>query len=337
MIKQNVINHIALVLDASSSMLSLARDVIKVADDQIAHLARRSKEMDQETRITVYTFADRTKIQCLVYDKDVLRMPSIRDLYKPYGNTALVDATMKALDDLAKTPELYGDHAFLTYVITDGYDQHSANPGYRLEEKIKRLPENWTVAAFVPNVVSKNAAKDFGFPSSNIAIWDTTSEGFTEVGETIRRATDNYMTQRAAGVRGSKNLFNLDANVANLSKSELRAKAKKLAYQQYRVLDVADTCRIDECVESKLKRPYRVGEAYYQLSKVEKIQSDKGVAIRDRKTKELFVGEGARELVGLPSHEVKVGPAFSPDFDIFIQSTSVNRKLVPGTQVLIIN
>jgi len=27
-----------------------------------------------------------------VYDKDVLRLPSIQGLYKAYGNTALIDA-----------------------------------------------------------------------------------------------------------------------------------------------------------------------------------------------------------------------------------------------------
>lgn len=46
----NYINHIALVLDASGSMQYLAQDVVKVADNQIAYLAQRSNELDQETR-----------------------------------------------------------------------------------------------------------------------------------------------------------------------------------------------------------------------------------------------------------------------------------------------
>ena len=53
----NIINHIVLVLDASTSMTHLSDELIKVADNQISYLAQRSKELDQETRITVYSFA----------------------------------------------------------------------------------------------------------------------------------------------------------------------------------------------------------------------------------------------------------------------------------------
>lgn len=120
---QNKINHIALVLDASSSMEHLRPAVIKVADAQIAHLAERSKELNMETRITVYTFADATK--CVVYDMDVLRLPSIAEFYTPYGWTALMDATVQSQLDLGHTWEGYGDHSYFTIVITDGLENKS--------------------------------------------------------------------------------------------------------------------------------------------------------------------------------------------------------------------
>jgi len=41
-------------------------------------------------------------------------------------------------------------------------------------------------------------------------------------------------------------------------------------------------------------------------------------------------------LLGLPDYEVKVNPAATPDFTIFIQSTSVNRKLLADTNLLIL-
>ncbi|MEU3878202.1 hypothetical protein AB0E87_30690, partial [Streptomyces sp. NPDC029704] len=85
---QNYINHVALVLDASSSMSHLSQKVVEVADQQIAYLARRSQELDQETRVTVYVFAD--KVECVIYDKDVLRMPSLKQLYRVGGMTALL-------------------------------------------------------------------------------------------------------------------------------------------------------------------------------------------------------------------------------------------------------
>ncbi len=331
---QNYINHIALVIDGSYSMSGLSAEVVKVADAQIEHLARRSKELDQETRITVYVFNDKTT--CLVYDKDVLRMPSLKGLFQPDGNTALIDASIKAIEDLSQTPELYGDHAFLVYVLTDGEENCSRAKPADVAARINRLKENWTVAVFVPNQNGKFEAKKFGFPADNIAIWDTTSKGgFSEVGKQIRVATDAFMTARATGVRGSRNLFSLD--VGGIDKRTVEKKLARLHPGQYRVADVKADGRIDEFVEAMTKRAYRLGEAYYQLSKPEKVQAQKSVALYDTKSKAVYTGADARKLLGLPNHEVKVSPASHPDFWIFVQSTSVNRKLVQGTKLLILS
>src|SRR5688572_3626524 len=146
--EQNYINHIALVLDESLSMNSRREKVVQVADNQIKYLATRSEELDQETRVSVYTF--NTQVRCLIYDKDVLRLPSLRGLYKPSGMTALIDATIKSQEDLAATAQLYGDHAFLTYVLTDGAENASRKKSTALKSKLESLPENWTVAVLVP-------------------------------------------------------------------------------------------------------------------------------------------------------------------------------------------
>lgn len=331
----NYINHIALVLDASGSMGHLEREVVKVADAQIAHLAQRSKELDQETRVTVYAFDYKNNIQCLVYDKDVLRLPSISGLYWTNGATALIDATLKALDDLAKTPELYGEHGFLCYVLTDGAENDSRLKPADLSARLAGLPDNWTVAVFVPNVIGLGEAKRFGFPKDNIAIWSTDDKGLKDVGERIRQTTDYYMRSRGSGVRGYKNLFNLDLD--GLNKVDV-AKLVKLGPGQFRMLAVTNDEPISEFVGRKLKRPYRLGEAYYQLTKPVEVQPQKTVAIYDRKAHAVYTGADARNLLGLPStHTVKVSPAAHANYDIFIQSTSVNRKLFSGTTLLIIS
>lgn len=337
----NIINHIALVLDASLSMSGLAQQLIKVADNQIEYLAQRSKEMDQETRITVFTFSTQApghrqpKIDCLIYDKDVLRVPSIAGLYRPDGNTPLIDATFTVLEDLAMTPEKHGEHSFLIYVLTDGQENMSKlHTATELSHKITGLPDHWTVATFVPNQVAVHEAKRFGFPAQNIAVWDATSAaGVVEAGAKIRETTENFMVARASGVRGSRNLFSLQTpTLATVSK----ALGTPLHHGQFRMLDVQDTMYIAEFVESKTNRAYKKGEAYYQLTKKEKIQPSKSIAILDKK-KGLYVGPNARDLLGLPDHEVPVAPDHNPDYDIFVQSLSVNRKLVPGTRVLLMS
>jgi hypothetical protein len=330
---QNYINHIALVLDASGSMDHLASAVVKVADNQVEYLARRSKELDQETRATIYTFDDNTK--CVYYDKDVLRMPSLKGAYEIGGSTALIDATIQAIDDLSQTPELYGDHAFLVYVLTDGEENRSRKKAADLARKIGGLKDNWTIACFVPDANGKFEAKKFGFPTDNIAVWDTSSRGMSEVAKVIRNTTDNFMNNRAKGVRGTKNLFNMD--VASINKTTVTKSLNRLHPGQYRVADVQAEGPIAPFVEKLTKRAYKLGEAFYQLSKPEKVQAGKSVALYDVKSKAVYIGAEARKLLGLPDYEVKVAPASHPEFWIFIQSTSVNRKLMPGTKLLILS
>jgi hypothetical protein len=331
---ENYINHIALVLDASGSMDGLKKEVVQVADNQIAYLAKRSKELDQETRVSVYLFEGR-KTQCLIYDKDVLRLPSINGLYSIGGNTPLIDATLRAIDDLGKTPELYGEHAFLTYVITDGEENSSTNTAETLKKTLNKLPDNWTVAVFVPNANGVYEAKKFGFEKDNIAVWDASAKGVKEVGEVLRRTTEQFMTARASGIRGYKNLFKLDLN--NISTKAVQ-KLDKLGPGQFRMLKVDDDSDIAGFVEYKVGRPYKLGEGYYQLTKPVKVQPQKQIAIYDKKAHAVYTGANARKLIGLDvNYEVKVEPASLPNYEIFIQSTSVNRKLFAGTKLLILS
>jgi uncharacterized protein with von Willebrand factor type A (vWA) domain len=118
---QNYINHIAFVIDKSGSMSGIINQVVQVFDNQIQHLAARSRELNQETRVSVYLFDDR--VECLLFDMDVMRMPSLASHYHASGGTALIDSTLQALSDLSLTPQKYGDHAFLIYALTDGQER----------------------------------------------------------------------------------------------------------------------------------------------------------------------------------------------------------------------
>ncbi len=331
---QNIINHIALVLDESSSMTALTTTVVKVADAQIAYLAQRSKELDQETRITVYTFSDH--VRCLIYDKDVLRLPSIRDLYRPKGMTALIDATLKSQEDLAQTWEGYGDHSFLTFVLTDGVENVSKRRPDQLVKYLTTMPENYTVAVLVPDQSSKFEAKKFGFPSDNIAIWDTSSaKGMSEAGDTIRTATDNYMSLRSTGVRSSTSLFTMSPAVVN--KATVSAtNLTPLAKDKYLLVPVINDIVIKPFIVDECGRKWSVGRYLYQLMKPETVQANKMVAVVEKKTAKVYLGDEARNLLGLPDENVRVRPEKNPEFDVFVQSTSNNRILKGSTKLLIL-
>jgi hypothetical protein len=329
----NIINHIGLVLDASTSMDPYKHDLVKVADGQIEHLARRSRELDQETRISVWTFADPTNIHCVVWDKDVLRLPSIAQYYRPNGNTAFIDATLQSIRDLGETPERYGDHSFLVYVLTDGEENRSRNTAYTLQQALKDLKDHWTLAALVPNARGVHEAKKFGFPAGNIEIWDANSaKGVSEAGDRVRAATDSYMQARATGVRSTRSLFSTGADAVNVQ-TIAQAGLAPLARGGYILVPVPTDGRIDEFTK-QCGHTYQVGRGFYQLMKREEIQASKDIIVVGKKDHKVYSGRDARQMVGLPDMNVRVSPNHNPDFDIFVQSTSINRKLIAGTRYL---
>lgn len=332
MSSQNYINHVVLVLDASSSMNPHKSELVRVADGQVKYLARRSQELDQETRVSIYSFNDR--VQCLIYDKDVLRLPSIASLYRTGGMTALIDATVKSLDDLGQTATLYGDHAFLAFVLTDGQENRSTTRPSTLVTQLNRLPINWTVACLVPDQRSVFEAKGFGFPPENVAVWDTqTAAGVAEVGETIRVATDNFMVGREKGIRGTRSLFSTGLEAVNTQ--TVHSNLTPLKAGAYDLIPVHHDSAIREYIQSRGLH-YSIGKGFYQLTKREEIQPQKQIAIREKSTGSVYWGDAARDLLGLPRDvSVKVTPDINPEYDVFVQSTSVNRKLLRNTDVLV--
>jgi len=79
------------------------------------------------------------------------------------------------------------------------------------------------------------------------------------------------------------------------------------------------------------------GAGFYQWTKTETIQEKKKVVLVDQVTGDMFSGDKARDMIGLPTGErgrLRPGHNPVPGYDVFIQSTSYNRKLKAGTQFL---
>jgi uncharacterized protein YegL len=334
----HLINHIVLVIDCSGSMSRHRKEVVKVADNQIKYLAQRSKEMNQETRVSVYIFDE--SVYCLVYDTDVLRLPSIASLYEIGGMTALVDATVVSIEELAQTATLHGDHSFLIYVLTDGLENASKRPRSALSAKLARLGDNWTLACFVPNIIAKREALALGFLKDNVAVWDADDSmlGMEEVGNTVRATTEAFMVGRAAGVRGTRTLFSTGAEAVN-PQTVAAAGLVPLDQKRYELLPIAETMQTRPFVRS-MGFEYRSGTVYYLLRQTENIQKHKKLAVVDKDTNEVYWADGdqIRQLVGLPlGVDSRVKPDANPKYEIYVQSTAVNRNLIRGFQCILLD
>jgi hypothetical protein len=323
-------NHVVFVLDESSSMTKHAGALVTVVDNEIKYLANRSNETGQETRVSVFLFSSSGTARCVIYDMDVLRLPSIKELYKPNGMTALCDCTILAIEDMLKTPQKYGQHSFLFYVFTDGMENASTNINrQRIPVVIGGLADNWTFVTFVPDQIAKSEAQNFGFPKDNIAVWDTTSvRGMEEVGQRVREVTNSYFDVRKSGGRGlGKSVFTLK----KLSVDEILRNLTPVPRTNYRIFPVTQKMWIRDFINAQ-GLFYQKGYAYYQLTKNEKIQADKAIIVEVRG--QLYAGSAARQLLQLPDQEVLVQAEQYPDYTIFVQSNSVNRNLIPGQRVI---
>lgn len=274
-------------------------------------------------------------MQCEVFDRDVLRVPPMAQMYRTRGNTALAAATLQAIEELEQTSQLHGDHAFLVIVKSDGEDNRSTRTQIeRLRQKLDTLPDNWTVACLVPDQFAKHEAMKFGFPADNIAIWDARDDaGLEEAARVEERATENFMTGRARGVRGTRSVFSTGVDAVNAD--TVKANLAPLPATAYDIIPVHNEDYIRPFVESRGLH-YKIGSGYYQLTKRETIQHRKAIAIREKATGCVYAGAAARDLLGLGGDDVRVTPETNPAWDVFVQSTSVNRRLVAGTDLLVL-
>lgn len=349
----NKINHVAVLMDASSSMSSYGQDVVEVVDGLVKTLAEESQRFDQETRVTIYTYSSpsgwRTNdaVKCVAFDKDALRLPSLVGHYRANGMTALIDATWTAIDDLEKTAQLYGEHSFVVYNVTDGYENSSSHTKVELRKRLLNLPDNWTMAALVPDRHGAEAAEAMGFPRGNIAQWDARSRhGVEKMGSTLRASTVSFMDTRSkTGMRSTTSLFTPQMDKVDETALK-KAGLTPLDPSKYVLIPVTEEIRIDEFVK-QCTTSYVVGKGYYQLTGGRKpkgkrgiiVQGNKQVAVLNKKTNEVFTGDAARQLIGLPKENVTVDPTKTDgDFILFVQSTSLNRILGPlGTKFLLMH
>ena len=82
---------------------------------------------------------------------------------------------------------------------------------------------------------------------------------------------------------------------------------------------------------------FKTGRGFYEFTKRVKVQDYKEVILMDNDTGDLFSGDKARQMAGIPIGEtanVSPGKGDLEGYTCFIQSTSHNRKLLAGTRFL---
>jgi hypothetical protein len=224
-------------------------------------------------------------------------------------------------------------------ITTDGLENASRRwTAALLMEKIRELQatDRWSFVFRVPHGYA-HALTRLGIPGGNILEWEQSTKGVEVAAAVTTQAFTSYFSARASGQRSTRSFY---ANIADVPKSEIQAKLVDISAEVnlWPVAAKENDTLIREFVEKRLHgQPMLKGAAFYQLTKTEdEVQDYKVIMVRDKATNAVYAGTTAiRALLGLPNYgTIRLKPGNHGDYDLFIQSTSVNRKLKAGTQVV---
>lgn len=340
MSKKKLVNHVALVVDESSSMAGIRDETINAFNHVLGTIQARSRETGQETFVTLVKFSDPppSTLFCRVRAEDV--KPLTRVTYCPYGWTALFDGVGTAVGEIGSRPRNHpllakGDNSYLVIAFTDGEENSSRAYGRADFHKMladRQATGEWTFVFNLPPGKKAPFVRQFGIPEDNCREWEATAKGVYETQVVNSAGLDNYYAARSSGKRSVQDFF-VTVDLSAVKASDL----KKLTDVSHRFKDYAvdKECRADDFVRYKTGG-FKLGCVFYQLTKPEKVQGHKEVLIREKGKKAVYGGRESRGLIGLPhGGDCKVTPGNHMNYDIFVQSKAPNRKLVRGTRVLI--
>jgi hypothetical protein len=344
--------YIAIVFDRSDSMSSCWGEAIQAFNNQVEVIRRDAQ--GQDTSVTLITFSNNARLE--FFNADPHRLSPLSTSTIHYGGmTALFDGVGLAVEKLKSVPDYHDPNvSFLVITITDGGENQSRN--YNLPDrytgKMKQdyytgkeainianvladtqRTDRWTFVFQVPPG-AKRQFVDMGVPDDNVREWTNDRVGTIATDVATQSGLTNFFGARAAGQK-SVSQFYVETDMSKVKSSDIKKKLNDES-DRYKLYEVTQESVVKDFVESKTKRPYVIGQAYYLLMKKEKVQPSKGVLIMEKKKNAVWAGREARDLIGLPNGvEAKVEPGNHANYDIFIASTSVNRKLPRGTKVLI--
>lgn len=338
-------NHILLLVDTSGSMLPHLTSINKYLDTQLTNINKVSNEHKQKTVIYCKAFSNDTIRNLILVDANIhATSGSIISSDSKFGwnGTPLLGAIQESNEFLNK---MMGptDTAMLL-VVTDGFENASRMTDVHLASSINSSKnfDRITYAAAGPKesqaFFSNNALGPIF--ADNFVSWDTSDKGFANITTSTNNAVGNYYGGVSRGITKMSKVF---INMSNVTKKDL--KSLRTIPKNFKSWKVDSEQRIDDFINSKLNMPtnarifgniYLPGNAFYQLTKPEKIQEGKLLIIKDKTTNNYYYGStDIREVLGLPLNAAtKVEPTLLGNFELYVQSTSLNRKLVRGTNII---
>lgn len=185
--------HVAVVLDRSGSMASIADDMVGGFNTFLAE--QRSKP--GQCAVTLVQFDGQDPFEVLV---DGMPLAEVTDLdrsrYVPRGNTPLLDAVGRMIAHVDARLAAHPDEDQVVLIITDGFENASREFGYaQVADLIARREEaGWSFVFLGTDARVMAEAGRMGTAQANRARWAKTASGTKRMWED---ASDSLSTHRS--------------------------------------------------------------------------------------------------------------------------------------------
>jgi len=334
MLKTNV----GFCIDESASVIGIIKSLVESYNKNVDGIRVSVLAEGQEASMTALAFGHRVlKHRILYHGKQVQTVEKLKvsDLY-PSGMTPLFDSLYRVIKKLEELDDEKEETTFVISVITDGQENSSDDPGVPtalklMEEKIGT--DRWTFAFLVPLGRGDYFSRSYRIPIGNIQEWDEQTEAGTEEAFIKNTAAfSGYFVSKSRGVKSTKSFY---SNISGLTVRKARKDLSEITNQVSFICPRTE-CQIRACIMDAGK-DWIKGAAFYQLTKTEKrVHSYKLVALRVKTSGKVYCGQDARDMLGIGQAKdtVRLVPGEHGKFDVFIQSTSVNRKIPAGSEVM---
>lgn len=333
-------NYIGISRDHSGSMSGITKAAQRDYNENIAGIRESAAKNGQDVIVSVLKcgVGRDAKIVQESVNSSITVLKPINTYVADGTATPLFDSVGELIEILEQAPDASSpDVSFLVMAITDGQDNSSRKySGSSLGRKIQQLQstDRWSFVFRVPQGYARTL-QQLGIPGGNIQEWEQTERGMAISTAATRSGFDSYYSGLSKGVRSTKTFY---TNLSEVSPADLKASLVDISkeVQLWLVKNEREGATIREFVEKKSGNPMIKGAAFYQLMKTEdEVQDYKQIAIRDKKSGAIYSGANARPMLGLPNYGmIRLKPQDHGQYDIYVQSTSINRKLPVGSTLL---
>ncbi len=332
---KNMKTYFGIVRDHSGSMSHIARHAQKDYNNTLAATQQAARNFGITTIASIVRCGGGVHRE--VTHRDVQELAPLTSYSCPGNDTPLFSSVRDLINLFKSVPDFNDPEVtFVIMATTDGQNNAGIR-GQDLAAEMKTLmnTDRWTFVFRVPKG-DKRGLVNLGIPEGNVLEWDQSERGVAQASAANEAAVAEFYSARSTGTRSSKTFY---SSMKDVKASDVKAVLTDISaeVQLWNVTSGDGGMQIRDFVEAHLNGGKMAkGAAFYQLVKTEdKIQDYKLIAVRHKLNGTVYCGPAARDMLGLPHYgDARVRPGDHGEFDVYVQSTSVNRKVDAGTKLL---